>query len=190
MVLLLTDDTIKDGDFKERIRQLDDKVHKLLFWSALSAVWSYLILIVIISRIYARFNGTRVQLMTCCLLAMYILMGVLIYAVWKDIKYNRSYFYYASKSYLNYQVGKLRGQRKLIVCYLLEYSLLLLIAGVFFYVDVPNGLTGLFRLTAPVSLLTYGCSCYFIANFTKQIRELNMLHGKINALYTAHLNLN
>ncbi|WP_428329336.1 hypothetical protein [Mucilaginibacter sp.] len=189
-VLLLKDDIIKDEGFKEKIRVLDGRVHKMLLWSTLSSVWSYLILIVTIGRIYASFNGKHTLLLFGCMLIMYLGIGVLIYLVWKGMSYNRSYFYFASKTYLKYQIQKISGQRKLISCYLLEYFLLLAVAGGFFYMDIKNGLSSLLTLTAPVSLITYGIGIYFIAVFTMQIRKLNFLHQKINEHYVGQFHQN
>src|ERR1700748_864805 len=107
--LILKDDIIKNEDFKIKVQRLDHKVQKMLLYSTLCAVWSYLVLIIIIARIYSSFHGKHQALLIASLIFMYLLMGILIWYVWKSLNYNRSYFYAASKSHIKYQLSKLTG---------------------------------------------------------------------------------
>jgi hypothetical protein len=188
--LNLKKDLVKEKELKLQLKNIDAKAQQMLLWSTLSSVWSYLILIVTICRIYAGFKGAHALLLIICMVVTYLLLGVLIYRIWKGMDYKRSYFYYASKTYLNYQIIKLSGQRKLILLYLLTYGSLLVVAGIFFFYDVENGLIYLLKVTAPVSIITSVFGIYFVSNFTKQIRNLELVHNKINQHITANLNLN
>jgi hypothetical protein len=186
----LHDDLVEDGHLKNKLKELDDKVQKMLLWSTLCSIWSYLILIVTIARIYSSFKGAHTMLLISSLISMYILMGVLVYFVWKGMTYKRSYFYYTSKTYLKYQLSKLAAQRKMISLYLVEYALLLGVSSIFFFLDIKDGLGFLLKITAPVSVITYVLGLYFIANFTKQMKGLELAHRQINQLYVRNLHLN
>ena len=188
--LILEDDVLKDEEFKAKIQQLDNKVQQMLLWSTICSVWSYLVLIVVIVRIYASFHGKHPVLLIGSLVFMYILMGILIWFAWKSMTYKRSNFYTASKSHLKYQVSKLSGQRKLVSYYLLEYGLLLGISSMFFFADFQHGLSLLLKLTAPVSILTYVIGIYFIVNFTRQMKKLELIERQLNHIFMANISKN
>jgi len=188
--LILEDDVLKDEEFKAKIQQLDNKVQQMLLWSTICSVWSYLVLIVVIARTYASFHGKHPALLIGSLVSIYILMGILIWFAWKGMTYKRSRFYATSKSHLKYQVSKLSGQRKLVSYYLLEYGLLIGISSVFFFADFQHGLSLLLRLTAPVSILTYVIGIYFIVNFTRQMKKLELIERQLNHIFMANISKN
>ncbi|MDB5086020.1 MAG: hypothetical protein JWR09_14, partial [Mucilaginibacter sp.] len=68
--LILEDDVLKDDEFKAKIQQLDHKVQQMLLWSTLCSVWSYLVLIVVIARIYVSFHGKHPALLIGSLVFM------------------------------------------------------------------------------------------------------------------------
>jgi hypothetical protein len=182
VLLLLKDDTIKDEELKIRIKTLDDKVGQMLLWSTICSVWSYLVFIVVIIRIYLNFHGQHALWLIGSLAAMYTLMGLFIWFAWKNIARKQSNFHFATRSYFNHQVDKLTCQRKLIALYLLEYGLLLSVAGLFFLCDVPHGLPLLLRLTIPVSIVTYGLGIYFLFSFTRQIRKFKTMKQQVSEI--------
>jgi hypothetical protein len=188
--LLLKDDRIQDKDLKAKIQLLDDKVQQMLLWSTICSVWSYLVLIMVIIRIYGSFNGKHPVLLMSTMISMYVLMGLLIFFAWKGITCKRSHFSVASKTYILYQINKLSGQRKLISFHLLEYALLLGVASIFFFLDVKNGLSFLLKLTAPVSMITYVLGIYFIINFTRQMKKLELINRQINYLFMKDISKN
>ena len=180
--LVFEDDVIKDDDLKATVNKLDDKVQHMLLWSTICSVWSYLVLIVIIARIYASFNGKHQAWLISVLMLIYVLMGALIWFAWKGTANKQSCFYTTSKSFLRSQVNKLAKQRRLTAYYLLEYGLLLGVASIFFLSDISNGAALLFRLTAPVSIVTYVLGLYFIGNFTRQMKRLDLVERQLNHL--------
>ena len=190
VVLLNTDDVIKDEELKAKINKLDDKVQQMLLWSTLCAVWSYLVLIVVIARIYSTLNGKHVILLVCSLLLMYVFIGALIYFVWRSMTLKKLPVFITTKSYLIYQVDKLLHQRKLISCYLLEYALILAISSIYFFTGIKNGLPQLLKLTAPVSLVTYVVGFYFIASFTRQMKKLELMKAQFDQLLVSKLGRN
>jgi len=118
-------------------------------------------------------------------------MGLFIWFSWKNITRKQNLFHFASRSYFNYRAGKLSGQRKLIALYLLEYGLLLCIAGLFFLWDVPHGLPLLLKLTLPVSVVTYVLGIYFLFSFSRQIRKLKTMQQQMSeAVYMKNINQN
>jgi hypothetical protein len=178
--LISKDDIIKDENLKAKIQSLDDKVQQMLLWSTICSVWSYLVLIIVIARIYNSFHGQHPVLLVCSLVLMYIFMGILIWIVWKGMAGNHGSFYTVSKSHLNYQVAKLTGQRKLTSFYLLEYALLMAVSSVFFFMDIKHGLTLLLKITTPVSIITYVLGIYFIIKFTRQMKKLQLMSQQVS----------
>ncbi|ASU32009.1 hypothetical protein [Mucilaginibacter xinganensis] len=190
VLLCLNNDTIGDEELKVKIDKLDDKVQQMLLWSTICAVWSYMFLILAIARVYSSFKGDHTILLVSSLVLMYVLMGVLIYFVWKGITFKSSYFNSVSRAYLSNQIQKLSGQRKLVSYYLLEYGLLLAVASLFFFLDIKNGVSYMLKLTAPVSIITYGLGLYFIANFTRQMKALDLVQRQLNKLHVSPVNQN
>jgi hypothetical protein len=129
-------------------------------------------------------------MLAICMIFIYLLMGVLICWIWKGTNYKRSYYYFTRKSHLNYQFSKLSDQRKFIIIYMVIYTLLLAIASLFFLTNVQQGLTFVLKITIPVNIITYASGLYFIANFTKHIKQLEYSHQQINQLYLKGLNSN
>jgi hypothetical protein len=191
VLLLLKDDTIKDEALKIRVQTTDDKVKQMLLWSTICSVWSYLVFIVVIIRIYVNFHGQHALWLFGSLAAMYTLMAVFIWFAWKNIARQQSHFHFATRSYFKYQANKLTCQRKLIVLYLLEYGLLLSIAGIFFLWEVPRGLSILLKLTIPVSAVTYVLGIYFLFSLTRQIRKFKAIQQQVSeAVYNKNINQN
>jgi hypothetical protein len=184
------DDVLRDEVLKTRIRDIDNKAQKLLLWSTLCCLFSYLVLIVVIARIYLSFKGQHPVLLTLALLFMYIAIGILIFATWRGMASNRGSFYIAAKSQIRYQINKLSGQRKLITYYLLEYSALIGVSCCFFLSGIQHGLLLLIRLTAPVSIMTYVLGFYFINSFTKQIEKLQTMEKQTEQLFLDKLSRN
>lgn len=180
---LIESDRNSVKDEINRIKDLDKKVQGMLLWSTVFALWSYLILIFRIFKIYASFRGSHSGLLTVVLLLIYGLFGGIIFAVWQGIKYKGTVFNKVSKTYLNYQIAKLQGQRRLISIYLLAYAVLLLGSCIFFFYDVRNGLPALFSATIPIGLLAYCLGLYFIVKFSAQKRKLDDLERKVSHVY-------
>ena len=186
----LNEDIIKNEELKAVISRLDDKVQRMLLWTTISSVGSYLVFILVIVRIYSNLNGKHALLLAASLFLIYILVGVLIFFIWEGIKRTRSHFHVPSVSHLNYQITMLFYQRKLISCYLLEYASLLTTAGIFFYLDFQHGLVLLFKITAPVSFITYVFGFYFIGVFTRKMERLRHRKKQINQEFVENISQN
>ena len=186
----LNEDIIKNEELKAVIGRLDDKVQRMLLWSTISSVGSYLVFILVIVRIYSNLNGKHALLLVTSLFLIYILAGILIFFIWEGIKRTRSHFHVSSVGHLNYQITMLFYQRKLISCYLLEYASLLTIAGIFFYLDFQHGLVLLFKFTAPVSFITYVFGFYFIGVFTRKMERLRHRKKQINQEFVENISQN
>jgi cell division protein FtsL len=174
------DDEDQNEGLKSKILKLDDKLQQMLLWSNICTLWACILLIITIAKIYGNLTGKHPVLLACSLILITALLGMFLYAVWKSIAYKNLGFKKASKTYLNYQINKLSGQRKLISGYLLVYAIILTISSVFFYRDISNGLTVLFKATAPVSVIIYALGFYFMIAFTRQKRKLELLEKQVN----------
>jgi hypothetical protein len=172
----LTDNT----EAKGKIHLLDGKVHQMLLWSNICAVWSYLILIIMIARLYSNLHGKHPFLMQGSLVTMYILLGILLFVSWKNSAYEHPQFKKASKTYLNYRIKTLAGQCKQISFYLLIYAVILGLASGFFFWDIKHGLSIILKITAPVSIATYLLGIYFIIKFNIQRKRLELLDRRID----------
>jgi hypothetical protein len=186
----LKDDVLRDEILKSKIKDLDHKAQQLLLWSTLCSIFSYLVLIVVIARIYLSFKGQHPILLTLTLLFMYAAMAILIFTTWRSTASNRRNFYSVAKSHIKYQISKLSGQRKLMAYYLLEYSALIGISCCFFFSGIQHGVPLLIRLTAPVSIVTYILGCYFMVSFTKQIKKLQEAEKQADNIFFENINRN
>jgi hypothetical protein len=185
----LTNDAADDSEFKLKLQSLDARVQKMLLWSTICSLWSYSILFVVIARIYPVYIGIHSFMLITSTVLIYLLMGVPVYQLWKGIHYKRSYYYCTRKSHLNYQDGQLSVQRKFIILYLLLYTLLLAAVSLFF-LSALGGLILLLKITTAVNIITYASGLYFIANFTKLLKQLQCLHRQLNQLYIQNFNSN
>ncbi|SFS97252.1 hypothetical protein [Mucilaginibacter polytrichastri] len=191
MSLIVEIDVNDNEIIKNKITALDAKVQQMLLWSNLSAIWGYLLLSGIIVRIYRGLNGTHAVFLIGTLGLVCLLLVIYLFVVWKSIAYQQNTRHRASKEYLNYQINKLVGQRKLIAAYLITNVLLLTVASLFFGIDLNRGITTLFKIAAPVSIITYGLGLYFISNFTRQKRKLDDLNKQIDhVLFMEKVNQN
>lgn len=175
-------DESQNESMKSRIQKLDGKLQQMLLWSNIFTLFACIQMIFTIARIYGNFTGKHPVLLGATLAAIILLFAVFLYFKWRSIAYKNDDFKKASKTYLNYHITKLNGQRKLISGYLLAYFLIIVVSGVFFCQDIHNGLTLLFKSTAPVSLVIYGLGFYFMNNFGRQKRKLEILEKQIDQL--------
>jgi hypothetical protein len=172
----------QNESLKSRILKLDDKLQQMLLLSNICTLFACIQMVFTIARIYSTFTGKHPVLLASTLVIIVLLFAVFLYFKWKSIAYKDGGFKKASKTHLNYQITKLNGQRKLLSGYLLAYSLVIIISGVFFWQGIHDGLTVLFKSTAPINLIIYGLGFYFMVNFTGKKRKLEILEKQVDQL--------
>jgi len=163
---------------------MDEKLHWMLFWSAIGSVLSSTAFIMAIARAYQYSFGKHPGWLVACLGFIVAMSGVKKFLVWKYLSSERTHHISTYSSVITYNINKLTGQRKLIFFYLVEISFLLLTTSVFFVLDIRNGFYQLLKFTAPVITLTYALGFYFIMSFTRQIKEFSRMKKQVD-----HLNL-
>jgi hypothetical protein len=169
-------------DIKGEIKKQDVKIQQMLLWSNISAGWSYLILVLVVVRFYGSSLSKPSVLLFGSLFVMYILLAIYMYVVWKGTAYQKVYLKKKSEAYLEHHMKKLSGQCKIISVYLIIYAVLLIVSSAFFYIDINNGITQLFKITAPLNLVTYVVGIYFIITFTVQKRKLDVLNKQFDKI--------
>lgn len=167
---------------KSRIQKLDNKLQQMLLWSNICTLLACVQTVFTVARIYSVLKGKYPILLVSTLVIIVLLFAVFLYFKWRNIAYKEAGFKKASKTYLNYHIIKLNGQRKLISGYLLVYALILILSGVFFWQGIHDGLTLLFKATAPLSLIIYGLGFYFMVDFTRQKYKLELLEVQVDRL--------
>jgi preprotein translocase subunit YajC len=172
----------QNESLKSRILKLDDKLQQMLLWSNICTLLACVQMVFTIARIYSGFTGKHPVLLVSTLVIIVLLFAIFLYFKWKSIAHKDGGFKKASKTHLNYQITKLNGQRKLLSGYLMAYSVVHIISGVFFWQGIHDGLTVLFKSTAPVNLIIYGLGFYFMVNFTGQKRKLEILEKRVDQL--------
>jgi hypothetical protein len=173
-------DTLKNDNADIKIKTLDHKVQRMLFWSNIAVLCGYEMQIVMILRIYASQNGKHVTLLTVALILVYVAFGALFFYQWKRMAHHGPQYHMGAKAYLNYQLTKFSSQCKLIFLYVLAYSILLGTTIAFFMADTAHGLQALSGITLPVSAITYIMGIYFMINFTMKKNNLKRLIAKID----------
>jgi hypothetical protein len=172
----------RDESIRSRILKLDDKLQQMLLWSNICTLFACIQMVFTVARIYSTFTGKHPLLLALTLVIIILLFVVFLYFKWKDMSYNDGGLKKAGKAYLDYQVIKLNYQHKLLSGYLLAYSLAIIILGVCFWQGFHDGLTHLFKSTAPVNLIIYGLGFYFMVNFARQKCKLEILEKKAGEL--------
>lgn len=174
----------RDRDvIKQQIQVLDRKVQTMLLWSNIIALCGYLVVMFTIIRYYMGVKGSHPILLGCCLVLLLLLFGVFLFTTWRTMAYKSKTVRSATQTYLQYQIGKLKGQRKLLTGYVLSNFFLIVISTVFFCLDFKNGITTLLNISAPISLLTYIGSLYFITKFSAQQRKIESLEASVEQIY-------
>ncbi|MDB5087624.1 MAG: hypothetical protein JWR09_1618 [Mucilaginibacter sp.] len=172
----------RNESIRSRILKLDDKLQKMILLSNICTLLACIQMVFTVARIYSTFTGKHPVLLALTLVIILLLFAVFLYFKWKDITYNDDDFKKAGKTHLNYQVIKLNYQHKLLSGYLLAYSLIIIILGVCFWQGFHDGLTHLFKSTAPVNLVIYGLGFYFMMNFARQKCKLEILEKQAGQL--------
>ena len=174
----------RDRDLiKQQIQVLDRKVQTMLLWSNIIALCGYLVVMFTIIRYYMAVKGTHPILLCCCLALIMLLFGAFLFTTWRTLAYSNKAVSSATQTYLQYQIVKLKGQKKLLTGYVFSNFFLILISGVFFYLDIKNGITTLLNISAPISLLTYIGSLYFISKFSVQQKKIESLEAYVEHIY-------
>ena len=172
----------QNESIKSRILKLDDKLRQMLLWSNICTLLACIQMVFTVARIYSTFTGKHPVFLALTLVITILLFAVFLYFKWKTIAYEGNGLKKASKTRLYYQVAKLNGQRKLLSGYLLAYSLAIIILGVFFWQGIHDGLTLLFKSTAPLNLIVYCLGFNLMMNFTRQMCKLEILEKKADQL--------
>lgn len=175
-------DENQNESMRSRIHELDNKLQQMLLWSNICTLVACIQMVFTVARIYGSFTGKHPVLLASTLVIIVLLFAVFLYFKWKSIAYKNDDLTKASKTYLNYHIIKLDGQLKLISGYLLAYFFIIVVSGIFFCQDIHNGLTLLFKSTAPVSLVIYGLGVYFMTNFGRQKQKLEILEKQVDQL--------
>ena len=170
---------------------MDDKLHRMLLWSAIGSMFSSITFVALIARkLTCDSVGEYPVRLAVALGVIVALAGGLKFCVWKHIRSNRNYRVASSSSVILYNIKKLTGQRKLIIFYLLEISVQLLIAFIFFFAVIHNGFYQLSKFTAPIIAVTYVLGFYFIMSFTRQIRKFSRMKKQADQLNLKHVSQN
>ena len=172
----------RNESIRSRILKLDDKLQQMQLWSSICTLFACIQMVFTVARIYSTFSGKHPVLLALTLVVIILLFAVFLYFKWKDVAYNDGGLKKAGKAYLNYQVIKLNCQRRLLSGYLIAYSLAIIILGVCFWQGFHDGLTHLFKSTAPVNLVIYGLGFYFMMNFARQKGKLEILEKQAGQL--------
>jgi hypothetical protein len=180
--LIIEADNKSSEQMKEKIVTLDAKVQQMLLWSNLSAIWGYLLLMFTIIKIYMKFNGAHAPLLVLTLSLIVMLLAIYLFVVWKSMGYTARYTGVTGKVYLNYQIDKLHGQRKLITAYVIANTLFLAITSTFFVLDAQNGIMSFLKMVAPISLVLYVLGLYFIIKFAVQKSRLDVMNKQIDKI--------
>jgi hypothetical protein len=172
-------DESQNERIKSRILKLDNILQQMLLWSSVSTLLACIQMTFTVARIYSTFTGKHPVLLASTLVIIILLFAIFFYFKWKSIACKSDGFKKASETLLNYRITKLNGERKLVSVFLLAYVLILTLLGVSFWQGFRDGLTPLFKATAPVSLITYGLGFYFMMNFTRQRCKLEILEKQV-----------
>jgi len=171
----------KKYKLKSKILSLDNKLQQILLWSNICTLLACVETVFTIARIYSCLSGKHPALLVLTLTIIILLFAIYLYFKWKDSAAKNSDSVQKPIN-LNYQIGELNSQRKLISNYLLVYSLAIIITGMFFWQGIHDGLTPLFKSIAPLNFLIYSTGFYFMTQAARQKYKLEVLTKQIDRL--------
>ncbi len=158
-----------------KIKHVNNKIRNFSIYSTICSSLGYLVVTLSIIKIYIAFNGRHPVLLAVTLLNLCFAMGVLIFLALKVTVKDSRLFFADTTIYLNYQMQRLAGQRKLTALYMLEYTILLVISGMFF--SGTGGMWLLLKILLSVSIITYISGTHFIVASLRLSRKLKGLQA-------------
>jgi hypothetical protein len=175
-----------ENDLTKKVALPDKKPRLLLLMGTIWSTLSCLIFATGMAMAYQSFLGKQMGWLITCLLAVIIFIGAAKFIAWKSISFRQLRLNTAASPSNLFHINKLSVQRKLVIFYLLEITLLLLVSSAFF-VEVRNGVYSLLKLMAPAAIPNYALGTFIIVNFKQQIKKFSKMKVQSDKRYLEHI---
>ena len=136
---------------------------------------SFAMVFVVIGWVYIAFNHQYSWPFAVSIGTIYILLLVFLWVSWRGYAFKKEYLDMASTVYIDYQLQKLKWQRKIITTYTLIYSVLLWLALMMYTIEVTKHGSATFRFTALGVTTAYVLGVTLWSRFSRQKKQLAKL---------------
>lgn len=154
----------------------------MLILSNICALCSYILLLIVVARLYSCFEGKQRFLMIASLGTMYVFFAILLWFGWKGTVYNKSGAKKAEGDNLRLHLNRLSAEHKIRSYNLIVYAFLLAVANVLFFLDNNDGLTLILKLSTPVGVVAFLTGIYFMIKFKDQDKSLQPYEDKFKTV--------
>lgn len=162
---------------------------KVLFVNLAMSV-GFLAALIIVGCVYVAFRHQYGWSFEVSIVAIYCLLIIFLIAAWRSYGFKRENLEASSADFLDYQVSKLKWQRKILTTYVWIYSVLLWLALSFYVVAVTNREGILFTMTALGITTAYLLGIALWSRFRKNKKQLRQIDEIIYDLKQLHDALN
>jgi hypothetical protein len=177
---------LSENDLTEKAVLPDKRPRQLLLMGAIWSTVSCLVFATGTAMAYQNYLGKQMAWLITCQLAVIIFMGTAKFIAWKSINFRHLHLNANSSPSNLFHINKLSAQRKLVIYYLSEITLLLLISSAFF-LEFRHGVYSLLKLMAPAAIPNYALGIFIIVNFKQQIKKFSKMKVQSDKLYMDHI---
>jgi hypothetical protein len=154
----------------------------MLLLSNICALCSYILLLIVVARLYSCFEGKQRILMIASLGTLYVFFAILIWFGWKGTVYKKPRGKKVEGDNLRLHLNRLSSEHKLSSYSLIVYAFLLAVAGILFFLDNQNGLTFILKLSTPIGVVAFLTGIYFMIKFKDQDKRLQAYEYKFKTV--------
>lgn len=163
-----------DKSLKRGFLNLYSRTQQLLLLSNIFTVISYVLLILVVGRLYSCFEGKQLYAMLISLGILHSLFLSLLYFAWK-CSIDGKVIIKTNASELSHHLNRILAEHKR-RCYYLITCTILLVAGAYILLqDVSNGLTLILKVSMPFGVAVFLIGIYFMIKFKDQSTVLKLL---------------
>ena len=171
-----------DNTIRKDFLKLCSKTQLMLILSTICALCSYILLLIVVARLYSCFEGKQRYLMITSLGTLYVFFAILLWFGWKGTVYKKSGAKKAECDNLRLHLNRLSSEHESSSYYLIVYALLLAVANILFFFDNHDGLTLILKLSTPVGVVAFLTGIYFMIKFKDQDRSLQAYEDKFKTV--------
>jgi len=164
---------LKSGWQKQQRKLLYTNIGVTLAFMATSAVMAW---------VYINFHEGHTLFFGGSILAIYVLMALYLFVMWRGIAYKKERLDSNSSEYLDYQIKKLLWQRKVHSTYSQYYAVILWLCLMLYGWDVTTGATIWFKLGFFLLTTGYIFGMLIYVNLTKRKRHIQKLDELVTGL--------
>ena len=164
-----------DKSLKRGFSNLYSRTQQLLLLSNIFTVSSYVLLILVLGRLYSCFEGKQLYAMLISLGILHSLFLSLLYFAWKCSIDGKVIIKTNATNELSHHLNRILFEHKRRCYYLITCTILLAAGAYILLQDVSNGLTLILKVSMPFVVVVFLIGIYFMIKFKDQSTVLKLL---------------